>query len=48
METMAVQFYYEDRQETVIRRIRGDLKQKGEAEKWERNFRQQQQKGLDM
>ena len=41
------QFYYEDWQEYVKKNKRG-FKTKGEAEAWERDFRQQQQKDLDI
>lgn len=42
------QFYYEDWQGMRHKKNKRGFKTKGEAEEWERNFRQQQQKDLDI
>lgn len=42
------QFYYEDWQGERHKKNKRGFKTKGEAEEWERNFRQQQQKDLDI
>ena len=42
------QFYYEDWQGIRHKKNKRGFKTKGEAEAWERDFRQQQQKDLDI
>ena len=42
------QFYYEDWQGVRHKKNKRGFKTKAEAEAWERNFRQQQQKDLDI
>lgn len=42
------QFYYEDWQGKRHKKNKRGFKTKGEAEEWERNFRQQQQRDLDI
>ena len=47
-KTWRSQFYYEDWQGVRHKRTKEALRQKAEAEEWERNFRQQQRKDLDI
>ena len=44
----ARQFYYEDWQGVRHKKNKRGFKTKAEAEEWERNFRQQQRKDLDI
>ena len=47
-KTWRSQFYYEDWQGVRHKKNKRGFKTKAEAEEWERNFRQQQQKDLDI
>lgn len=47
-KTWRSQFYYEDWQGVRHKKNKRGFKTKAEAEEWERNFRQQQQKDLDV
>ncbi len=47
-KTWRSQFYYEDWQGIRHKKNKRGLKTKAEAEEWERNFRQQQRKDLDI
>ena len=47
-KTWRSQFYYEDWQGVRHKKNKRGFKTKAEAEEWERNFRQQQRKDLDI
>ena len=47
-KTWRYQFYYEDWQGVRHKKNKRGFKTKAEAEEWERNFRQQQRKDLDI
>lgn len=47
-KTWRCQFYYEDWQGVRHKKNKRGFKTKAEAEEWERNFRQQQRKDLDI
>ena len=47
-KTWCSQFYYEDWQGIRHKKNKRGFKTKAEAEEWERNFRQQQRKDLDI
>lgn len=47
-KTWCSQFYYYDWQGIRHKKNKRGFKTKGEAEEWEQNFRQQQQKDLDI
>ena len=47
-KTWRSQFYYEDWQGARHKKNKRGFKTKAEAEEWERNFRQQQRKDLDI
>ena len=47
-KTWCSQFYYEDWQGVRHKKNKRGFKTKAEAEEWERNFRQQQRKDLDI
>lgn len=47
-KTWRSQFYYEDWQGIRHKKNKRGFKTKAETEEWERNFRQQQQKDLDI
>ena len=47
-KTWRSQFYYEDWQGIRHKKNKRGFKTKAEAEEWERNFRQQQRKDLDI
>ena len=47
-KTWRCQFYYEDWQGVRHKKNKRGFKSKAEAEEWERNFRQQQRKDLDI
>lgn len=47
-KTWRCQFYYQDWQGVRHKKNKRGFKTKAEAEEWERNFRQQQRKDLDI